>query len=68
MLRTVAFEMFNRNANGVRAHAAGDGVKQPNVSRMAARGVILKQATYDRPLRACLDGSGVLHCEACHEN
>jgi hypothetical protein len=37
--RTGQNETFNRYANGVRAHADGVGVKQPNRSLLAVRGI-----------------------------
>jgi hypothetical protein len=37
--RTGQNETFNRYANGVRAHADGVGVKQPNLTLMAVRGI-----------------------------
>ena len=38
ILRAALIEMFNRHANGVRAHAVGVGVKQANVSSETIRG------------------------------
>jgi hypothetical protein len=41
--RTGQNETFNRYANGVRAHADGVGVKQPNLSLRAVRGIFMVQ-------------------------
>lgn len=35
----VMSDMFNRYASGVRAHAAGVGIKQANVSSKSERGI-----------------------------
>jgi hypothetical protein len=50
--RTGQNETFNRYANGVRAHTDGVGVKQPNLSLMAVRGIFRRTFRCATPARS----------------